>query len=151
MPAPVVLRPVTAHHRQACLDLQVRPEQRAFVAPNAASLSEASAHPAAEALAVYRDDEVVGFVLLHPIDPDRPHAGHAIVRLMIDQRFQGQGLGRSALAAAVEHIVAVHRVETVRLSVVPENGPARRLYAAAGFVETGEIDDGEIVMELTVS
>jgi diamine N-acetyltransferase len=39
----------------------------------------------------------------------------------------------------------------VRLSVVPENAPASRLYRTEGFVETGEIDHGEIVMVKTLA
>jgi len=34
--------------------------------------------------------------------------------------------------------------------VVPSNATARGLYRSAGFVETGELDDGEIVMVLSV-
>jgi len=34
--------------------------------------------------------------------------------------------------------------------VVPSNEKARALYRSAGFVETGELDDGEIVMVRSV-
>jgi diamine N-acetyltransferase len=69
---------------------------------------------------------------------------------MIDQRFQGRGLGRQALEAAVEWIVRERGVDRVRLSVVPSNEPARALYRSAGFVETGELDDGDLVMVRSV-
>jgi ribosomal protein S18 acetylase RimI-like enzyme len=37
-------------------------------------------------------------------------------------------------------------VDRISLSVVPSNESARKLYQSAGFVETGELDHGELVM-----
>ena len=96
---------------------------------------------------MYADDELVGFVLLHPGDRE---GEHLLVRLMIDHRFQGRGLGRRALEAAVEYAVREQGAESVRLSFVPSNERARALYLSAGFVETGEVDDGETVMVRTI-
>jgi diamine N-acetyltransferase len=145
----VELRPVTPENFYACVDMTVRPEQRGFVAPNRNSLAEAYVHPAAEPRLIYRDDEPVGFVMFHPIDPERPADGHGIVRFMLDQRYQGQGLARPALRAALDWIRREHHVDRVRLSVVPENERARALYRAEGFQETGEMDHGEVVMVRT--
>ena len=122
------------------------PEQSDFVAPNVVGIAETHIYPDAEPRAVYAGDDPVGFVLFHPVDKDKPAEGHCIVRLMIDHRFQGRGLGRQALEAAVDWIVREHRADRVRLSVVPSNEKARGLYRSAGFVETGELDDGELVM-----
>jgi len=52
--------------------------------------------------------------------------------------------------AAVDWIVRERKVDKVRLSVVPSNEKARGLYRSAGFVETGELDDGEVVMVRSV-
>jgi diamine N-acetyltransferase len=142
----VELRPITADNFRAVIALEVRPEQSGFVAPNVRGIAETHIYPDAEPRAVYDGDEPVGFVLFHPIDKDRPAEGHCIVRLMIDHRFQGRGLGRRALEAAVEWIVREREVGRVRLSVVPSNSTARGLYRSAGFVETGELDHDEIVM-----
>ena len=142
----VELRPITAENFQTVIKLEVRPEQSDFVAPNVRGIAETHIYPDAEPRAVYSGDEVVGFVLFHPIDKEKPAEGHCIVRLMIGHRFQGRGLGRQALEAAVDWIVREHGVDRVRLSVVPSNARARGLYRSAGFVETGELDDGEVVM-----
>ena len=140
------LRPITQENFQAVVKLEVLPEQSGFVAPNVVGIAETHVYPDAEPRAVYAGDDLVGFVLFHPIDKDKPAEGHSIVRLMIDRRFQGRGLGRQALEAAVEWIARERGADRVRLSVVPSNENARALYRSAGFVETGEIDDGEIVM-----
>ncbi|MFI7539761.1 GNAT family N-acetyltransferase [Actinoplanes sp. NPDC049599] len=142
----VDLRPITAENFQAVIKLEVRPEQSEFVAPNVRGIAETHIYPDAEPRAVYADDELVGFVLFHPVDKDKPAAGHCIVRLMVGAQFQGRGLGRQALEAAVDWIVRERGADRVRLSVVPSNERARGLYRTAGFVETGELDDGEVVM-----
>jgi diamine N-acetyltransferase len=146
----VELRPITADNFEAVLRLEVLPEQASFVAPNVRGIAETYICPDAEPRAVYAGADLVGFVLFHPIDRDEPAEGHCIVRLMIAREFQGRGLGRQALDAAVAWIVRERRVDRVRLSVVPSNATARGLYRSAGFVETGELDDGEIVMVLSV-
>jgi diamine N-acetyltransferase len=146
----VDLRPITAENFRAVTKLEVRPEQSDFVAPNVLGIAETHIYPEAEPRAVYAGDELVGFVLFHPIDKDKPAEGHCIVRLMIDHRFQGRGLGRQALEAAVDWIAREHAVDRVRLSVVASNEKARGLYRSAGFVETGELDDGELVMVRSV-
>lgn len=142
----VELRPITHENFKAVISLEVLPEQSDFVAPNVRSLAETYVFPDAEPRAVYADGEPIGFVLFHPVDKDRPDDGHCIVRLMIGHQFQRRGFGRRALEAAVEWIVRERKVGRVRLSVVPSNLHARGLYRSAGFVETGELDDDEIVM-----
>ena len=144
----VELRAVTEENFRDVVNLEVRPEQAGFVAPNVRGIAETYIYPGAEPRAVYAGDELVGFVLLHP--GDRP-GEHLLVRLMIDHRFQGRGLGRAALEAAVDHVVREHKAESVRLSFVPSNERARALYLSAGFVETGEVDEGETVMVRTIS
>src|SRR5690349_4053424 len=117
----VELRPITVENFRAVTKLAVLPEQSDFVAPNALSIAETYVYPEAEPRAVYADDELVGFVLFHPVDKDKPAEGHCIARLMIDHRFQGRGLGRAALEAAVDWIVRERRADRVRLSVVASN------------------------------
>jgi diamine N-acetyltransferase len=98
---------------------------------------------------------MVGFALLFPfadgVDEDAmpepgTESGLILVRLMIDDRFQGRGYGRAALDAIVE-LVRDRGLPIVRLSVVPENEQALEFYRRNAFVETGEIAGGEIVME----
>lgn len=142
----LTLRPVTPANYDECVALDVHPEQRTFVAPNVDSLARAYVWPAGEARMVYLDEAPVGFVLFHPIDEEAPAQGHCIVRFMIDHRLQGQGLGRRALTAAMEWIAERHPVDVVQLSVEPDNERALAFYRAAGFTETGEVDEGEMVL-----
>ncbi|WP_256259920.1 GNAT family N-acetyltransferase [Streptomyces atratus] len=146
----VELRPVTAQNLDACLALRVHPDQEGFVAPNVRSLAEAYVHPEAQTRVIHHGSELVGFVLFHPVEVGRPDQGHCIVRFMVDHRFQGQGIGRRALRAALDWVSREHHTDVVQLSFRPENVRARSFYRAAGFEDTGEVSEGEIVMRWTV-
>ncbi|WP_077011811.1 GNAT family N-acetyltransferase [Saccharothrix sp. ALI-22-I] len=136
------LEPVTADNYRAVIGLEVHEDQRTFVATNLKSIADAWIHrPKLQPLALFSGAELVGFTLLERDRPDELH----IVRFMIDRRAQGRGLGRKGLAAIADVARAEGRTELV-LSVVPGNAVARGLYAAFGFADTGEVDEGELVM-----
>jgi diamine N-acetyltransferase len=152
----ISLRPVDASNYEECIALSVASDQQRFVASNLQSLADAYVwREAAEPYAVYADHEMVGFGLLFPFaggvaDNSVPEPGtergYIIVRLMVDERFQGRGYGRAALDAIV-NLVRARGLREVRLSVAPENAQALEFYRRNAFVETGEIHGGEIVME----
>jgi len=73
-----------------------------------------------------------------------------IQRLMVDEKFQGKGFGRFGMEWMLEIFRADKRIKTVGISYEPDNDSARNLYASLGFVETGEIVDGEVVAELNL-
>ena len=140
----ISLRAVDQSNYRECIDLTVAPDQERFVASNLQSLADAYVYrDGAEPYAVYSEDEMIGFVLLYPLDERR---GFIIVRLMIDRRFQGRGYGRGALEAIIE-LLRGRGLSLVRLSVVPANQQALEFYRRNGFVETGELEEGELVME----
>jgi diamine N-acetyltransferase len=141
----ISLRPVDSSNYGKCIELTVAPDQERFVASNVRSLAEAYVwRDGAEPYAVYSDDEMVGFALLYPLEDEA--RGFILVRLMIDRRFQGRGLGRAALEAIVE-LIRSRGLPTLRLSVVQANEQALEFYRRNGFAETGEIQEGEVVME----
>ncbi|MBZ4317981.1 GNAT family N-acetyltransferase [Streptomyces huiliensis] len=140
---PVHCEPVTADTYEAVMALDVLPGQRDYVAPNVRSLADAWACPAAEPLALREGAELVGFALLKPA-ADVPGTV-SLCRYMIDHRFQGRRLGHAGLTAVLDRARAAGYTR-VRLSVVPGNHVAFRLYRTAGFGETGELEDGEIVL-----
>lgn len=130
------------------LNLQVEESQKNFVAPNAYSLAEAWFHeriarPFAIAL---QDGTPVGFCM-GCVDVKKPYFG--VWRLMVDRKHQGKGYGRRALKELVAYLKAEGAPE-VFLSYEPENTVAAALYRSEGFVETGEVDDGELVAKLVL-
>ena len=83
-------------------------------------------------------------------EPESARDSYCIWRLMIDARFQGQGLGRKAMEAALSYIRTWPCGPAKRcwLSYEPENIVAAGLYSSFGFVENGERDGDEVVAVL---
>ncbi len=139
---------ITDENFNECIGLKVTEDQRSFVATNVYSLAQAWLyHPNAYPFAIYADDVMVGFVMM---GYDTEHDSYDIWRFMIDERYQGKGYGKAALARAIEYLRDVHEVKEIMISYKPDNVVAKTLYASAGFVETGEMYDGEILAKLTL-
>lgn len=89
---------------------------------------------------------LAGFYVVHPDRRDR--ACWWLGWLAIDVRWQGAGLGRAAMAAAMARLGRIAGCRRIRLLVAPDNAPALRLYQRAGFAVTGSWPStGELVME----
>lgn len=73
---------------------------------------------------------------------------YCIWRLMIDRAYQGRGLGRQAMEAALDFLrdKPCGPASFVWLGVDPRNRAAIRLYEQFGFRETGDECDDEIVV-----
>jgi diamine N-acetyltransferase len=146
--AVVSLRPVTPENVYEVLRLRVSKEQEQFVADNARSLAEAAYNPFAWPRAIYADETPVGFVMLY----DNPHtAEYFLWRLLIDGRYQRLGLGRAAVEQVIDYVAGRPNAVRLGVSYVPAEGSPQPFYSSLGFVETGEVDDGERVMQLDVS
>ncbi|MFD8028929.1 GNAT family N-acetyltransferase [Streptomyces sp. NPDC059717] len=146
----VHLREITDDNREAVRDLHVRHDQEQFVASVSKSLKQAAKDPEARPWyrAVYRGDEPVGFVMLSWKPPTGPYAGrHFLWRLLIDKRYQGQGIGREALAQVIT-LVREDGATELLTSYEPGDGEPWPFYQKFGFVPTGELDDDEIVLRL---
>jgi diamine N-acetyltransferase len=148
---PFSLREITLGTVRQVTGLAVRPDQAHFVAPNAASLAEALFSPEALYRAIYVDDTPAGFVMLYdeslrPEPPPQPEVG--LWRFMVDARFQGQGVGAAALQQVIEHVRGKGVFRSLGVSYVPGPGCPEAFYLRAGFRHTGQVDDGEVVLEL---
>jgi diamine N-acetyltransferase len=143
--AAVTLREVTAETVRAVCALEVAPAQRGNVAPNAVSIAQAHFEPKAWFRAVYAGEEPVGFVMLHE---DTEKLEYFLWRFMVAAEHQGKGYGRQALDLVVEHVRTLPGARVLGSSFVPgEHGP-QAFYLRYGFVETGEVEEGEHVIRL---
>lgn len=141
----VTLREVTAETVREVCRLEVAPEQRGFVAPNAVSIAQAHFEPKAWFRAVYAGEEPVGFVMLFE---DTEKAEYYLWRFMVAAGHQGKGYGKRALDLVVERIRGLPGAKELRTSYVPGEAGPRDFYLRYGFEETGEVDEGERVIRL---
>ena len=145
--AVVSLREITNETLGAVLRLKVKPDQAHFVADNATSIAQAHFEPKAWFRAIYADETPVGFVMLFD-DPEKPE--YFLWRYMIDGRYQRLGFGRQALLLFIDHVRTRPNATELFTSYVPGEGSPQPFYAGLGFVETGEVDEGENVIKLAL-
>lgn len=146
----VSLRMIDKSNWYACASLDLKPEQEGLVFPNVWSLAEAHFEPHYCPRAIYRDEEMVGFLMYCPeMDPPDPSL-YWLFRFMIAAPYQYQGIGRQAFALALEAIIALGATR-IRTMYKPYNATAGNLYRSLGFKDVGILEDGDIELELVVS
>src|SRR5512134_2819856 len=98
----ITLQPVTAKNWRALIKLKVKEDQNHFVASNLYSIAEAQfgfedeGHWDFYPFGAYEGDEPVGFVMYcYNFNHSRFQA--FIMRLMVDDKFQGKGYGREIM------------------------------------------------------
>jgi diamine N-acetyltransferase len=150
------IRPVTKDNWRALVKLQVREDQKNFVATNVYSIAEAQfgfdnedGHWSMFPCGIYDDETPVGF-LMYALNYDYQKLQGFVVRLMVDENFQGKGYGRFGVEWLIARFRADERVSAVGISYEPENEVARKLYASCGFEETGEMMGEEVMAVLKI-
>ena len=144
----VTLEEISRENIYAVLALDVAESQKAFYPrSNAYSIAEGHYPPDDDAVwmrAICRSGEPVGFMMTSEV-PERGE--YFLWRMMIDERFQGQGYGAAAMRALIERIQAIGDPQVLLLSHLEENRDAGRFYERLGFSYTGEdLGDGDLVM-----
>jgi diamine N-acetyltransferase len=141
----ITLREITKDNWRECAKLKVSPEQEDFVAPNLYSIAESKFEPEWRPLAIYCGEALVGFTMYGRDDRDD---SYWIIRLMVDQAYQGRGYGRAAMRQVIQQLQAKPDCREIRISFAPENKQAEKLYLGLGFEHTGLVEEGEVVLRL---
>jgi diamine N-acetyltransferase len=141
----VGLREVTEDNLRTILSLAVAEHQEHLVADNATSIAQGCYAADAWYRAIYAGDRPVGFVMLS-LQPEKPQ--YYVWRFMIDHRFQRMGLGRRAMEQIIAFVRGQPGAHQLLVSYVPEDGSPQPFYSGLGFVDTGEVHDGEMIMSL---
>jgi diamine N-acetyltransferase len=88
-------------------------------------------------------DMVIGFMMWAVADDKRYWLGG----IFIDTEYQGKGYGKTAIQEVIK-LLREKGASEFALSYHPDNEVAKRLYATLGFVQTGEVEDDEVVARL---
>ncbi|RXI98607.1 GNAT family N-acetyltransferase [Anaerobacillus alkaliphilus] len=117
------------------IQLSVAEEQKSYIASNLYSIAEVQFLETFQVMAVYLADTMVGFTMFG-IDPDDNNFW--IYRLMIDQKYQGKGIGRQAIQLIIEeiHKQNIDNIPFIMIGYHPNNLLAKKAYQKAGFIET---------------
>src|SRR6266496_4306391 len=99
----VTLREITRDNWRECIQVQVATSQTRFVASNLYSLAQSKYEPECVPLAVYDDEQMVGFVMYRPEDHGLAKIWF-IDRLMIGEGHQKKGYGRAAMTLLIDRL-----------------------------------------------
>jgi diamine N-acetyltransferase len=146
----VTLREITRENWRECARMRVQPTQVHFVASNLYSLAQSKFEPECVPLAVYNDEQLVGFVMYKPEDYGLAKIWF-IERVMIGEGHQGKGYGRAAMNALLERLRSQQGYTAILISFVKGNDVAQKLYSDLGFQDTGEVEEEELVYRLPLT
>lgn len=146
----VSLREISDDDRMKVVSMQVAGSQMRFVAPNVLSLLQQMTTSAPSWLRIIYADEVpIGLCLFEFPTADEqelPITGKPFLwRYMVDEHYQGLGLGAVALRLAMEEMKGLGHAE-MYLSCVNGPGSPKGFYERLGFATTGKFDEGEEIM-----
>ena len=119
-----------------CCLLEVAENQKAFLEPNAISIAQSKFEPTLKPYAIYLEDQVVGFLMYNSVVEELD--GYWIYRIMIDEKFQGKGIGKKATGLMVAEIAKMSNAQKIIVGYHPDNLGAHHLYASLGFVDNGD-------------
>ena len=144
----ITLQPVNQTNWRGIAKLTVREDQQDFVAAPCYYLALCAYDQLWQPLAVRLGEQVIGFLMwaIDPVDGSCWLGG-----ILIDQSYQGQGYGKQAVRVAIDLLHTQHGYQHFALSYQPTNLVAKHLYAALGFVETGEVEGDEVVARLVLT
>ena len=152
LPPVVSLQPITGSNRDALEALRVSPAQRRFVSGVSESLRQAAEHPRARAIpwGVYAKHTPVGFVMIADEVDGPPYIPHYLWKLLIDERHQRKGYGTATLDLIVEYFRGRQGVEVIWTSAGQGEGSPIPFYERYGFEQTGELEENEVKLRLTI-
>ena len=143
------LKELTNDNLKQCFELKVDKDQMKYIASNEDSLKDAKENAdVARPFAIYHEGKMVGFAMFAFDDLyEDPLDRYWLWRFMIDRDHQGKGIGREALKTILGYFKD-NGANNIRMSTKEDNTKALNLYRKAGFYDTGEMNDEEIVLQL---
>ncbi|MDP5275688.1 GNAT family N-acetyltransferase [Chengkuizengella axinellae] len=136
---------INQNNWKECIALKVHEYQESFVASNWYSLLEAKYQGDQNPLAIYNDEMMIGF-LMYGVEPETQRL--ELCRFMIDKKFQQKGYGRASLNKLLSLIKEKYGDIDFYTSAEPDNINTIKLYEDVGFIKTGEVMWGEIVLKI---
>ena len=146
----ITLRKIDESNFIDAFQLEMAQGQEAFVSHPIRSLAQAYVYyHQCTPFGIYAGGSMVGYVM---VIYDHDTGEYNLWHLMIDKRYQRQGYGKQAVLACLDYICQkpFGPGTTVLLTCHEENSVALTLYKSLGFLETGNREDEEIEMKLTL-
>lgn len=146
----VTLKSITEDNFIDAFNLKLKKDQEEFISHPVRSLAQAYVYrDQCQPFGIYDDDRMVGYVMVI-YDYDVPE--YDIWHMMIDETQQGKGFGKAALKLILDYIEKkpFGNSDRVVLTCNKNNTYALNMYQSLGFEMTGNEDEDELELVLTV-
>ncbi|MDI9590204.1 MAG: GNAT family N-acetyltransferase [Acidobacteriota bacterium] len=146
----VELRAIAEENFIDAFNLRLAPEQEDYVSHPVRSLAQAYVYRnQCQPFGIYAAGKMVGYVMVI-YDHDVPE--YDIWHMVVDESMQGRGYGGEALDRVIEYIRTKPLGDSSRVALTcnKRNPVARKLYESRGFSVTGNEDEDEIELVMTV-
>lgn len=133
-----------------CFNLKLKDGQDNFVSHPIRSLAQAYVfYTQCTPFGIFKEDTMVGYVM---IIYDYDEETYNIWHMIIDANYQNNGYGTEAVSLCIDYIKTqpFGSSKKVILTCNEDNLHGIYIYNKLGFIDTGERDDNEIIMELTL-
>lgn len=145
---------ITGENWEEIIQLKPKDEQAPFLRTDIALHSLARCYVGRDRpdnfipFAIQLDGKYIGSFLLRSYG-----RGCNLTSFFIDEKYQGQGLGRQALTKYLEFVKENYpEAREIEIAVAPGNKIAEGLYQSFGFEYTGEVTQrGNLYMELQLN
>ena len=159
----IKLKPITWDNLNEIKALETHEHQKKFLIPIVEGLAVAYIRWKVNGMqcfeyGIYNDDMPIGYVQMEYTPAEKSElidnkAYYMIWDFMIDKNHQGQGLGRAAMVAIIEHLKTEPEgtADYIVTYYVSENVVVAKLFESFGFEDIGERSlDGDIFVSLKV-
>jgi len=127
----IFFKEIDENNWRECVNLKIKEEQERYLPhPNVVSIAEWKFNPKWIALGIYTGNEMIGFAMY---GVDKGDNTLCLFRFMIDEKYQGKGYGKFALAELLNKMRKENDFNEIWLSFHPESIVADRLYSSFGF------------------
>ena len=130
------LKEITSKNLKSIIDLNVKDDQKDYVASNSVSIAQGHYSNSAWFKGIFNDNRPVGFVMLDLIEEEYKCF---LWRFMIDHKYQGKGFGKIALTQVIDFVRSLNLYTYIATSYVPAENGAGGFYKNFGFIESEEI------------
>lgn len=142
----IELRTINEENYIECLALKASVENENFVDSVAYSLAEAWVfYKETKPFAIYENNKMIGFVSMYVGEEN-----YQIINFLIDDAFQGKGLGTEAAKACIDFLQKEYNAQRISAPVELENVTAQKFWEKLGFVCSDTIEDGYVFMRLNL-
>lgn len=129
-------------------NIKLKAGQENYIESVEECLQEAETYEAWHPVAIYHDEDIVGFAMYGSFGVNKDTW---IDRIMIDEKYQGKGFGRKAMVKLIDIVSKEYGVNTIYLSIIEENKAAYNLYKSIGFKFINDRDpNGELIFKYTI-